>query len=463
MALALVTGAAALLRFFRLGTPFSLVFDERYYIEEACSYATWLALTCAERIHTIAHPPLAKWLIVSGMTVFGHNPIGWRVTAAAAGTVTVALVYLVGRRLLRSTWSATLAAGLLAIDLLHLIHSRLAMLDVFLTMFATAAVVCCVFDLSGATAAAGRSAALRENRSWMRPWRILAGVALGAAVASKAPGVLTLVTVVVITLAAAWDRSRKAGWSQTLVQVLREQGMSVAVWLVALPLAVYALAHVGTISGSWIAWPWDKGAWLNEFWTNQRASVRVHAALDQSHIFRSEPWFWFSSRPPLIYYFGSVGDSAYQMIIGVGNPIAWWFAIPALFYTAARATRVPQIASPEGIIVLGFVFAYAPWLAVGGTRTTFLYYILPALPLMCLALALTASVLARSRVGRVLAAIWMLALGGTTVFAYPLVSAGRVDLGSWRTVMGIARPDDRPNCDAPIHEKAGPTDRPSNC
>jgi dolichyl-phosphate-mannose--protein O-mannosyl transferase len=459
-ALSVVTGAAAIVRFYRLGHPYALVFDERYYVEEACRHL-FGASVCAERIHSVAHPPLAKWLIASGMAALGHNPLGWRLAAAIAGSATVALLYVLGRRLLGSTWAAAFAAALLAVDSLHFIHSRLAMLDVFVTLFATAAVLCCIYDLDGGSQT---EPATSRSRFLLRPWRALAGLTAGAAMASKGSGAFTLAALIAITLGATWSVGPANTKIGRLVRTARDQGLSLAALLIALPCTVYVLSHLGTVEGQWLVWPWDDGAWLRAFAQTQLASFGIHARLDVAHVYRSEPWFWFSSKPPLVYYYGWIGDSAYEMILGIGNPIAWWFAIPALFYVAARATRTPRVASVDAIIVLGFLFSYVPWLVLAARgRTTFLFYILPALPFMCLALARTASILARSGLGRVFVGLWIMALVGATVFAYPLVSAGRVELGSWRTAIGIARPDDRHNCDAPIHERAHPTDRPSKC
>jgi dolichyl-phosphate-mannose--protein O-mannosyl transferase len=395
------------------------------------------------------------------MALLGHNPLGWRVAAAVAGSATVPLLYLLGRRLLGSTWTAALAAGLLAVDFLHFIHSRLAMLDVFVTLFATAALLCCTYDIDGGSQT---ESAASKSVSLLRPWRALAGLTAGAAMASKGPGIFTLAAVIAITVGATWSATPAGTKIGRLVQTARDQSLSLAAWLVALPCAVYVLAHSGTVEGRWLVWPWNDSAWLRVFAQTQLAGLGVHARLDVAHIYRSEPWFWFSSKPPLVYYYGWIGDSAYDMILGVGNPLAWWFAVPAILYVAARATRAPRVASGDAVVVLGFLFSYVPWLVLAARgRTTFLFYILPTLPFMCLALARTASILARSGPGRLFVGLWMLALVGATVFAYPLVSAGRVEMGAWRTAIGIVKPDDRYNCDAPVHDRARPTDRPSNC
>ena len=134
--------------------PVDLVFDEIFYARDACWYVIGTQDVCGiTDLASRAHPPLGKWLIGSGIALFGYDPFGWRVASAVIGTATVALVYPLGRRLLRSittpiaaTVGAAAAAGLLAIDFLHLVHSRIGMLDSFITFFVVGAVFAVVLD-----------------------------------------------------------------------------------------------------------------------------------------------------------------------------------------------------------------------------------------------------------------------------------------------------------------------------
>src|SRR5918992_2373979 len=140
-----------------------------------------------------AHPPLGKWLIGSGIGILGYEPVGWRVAAAIAGVLTIALCFVLGRRLLASaldgrgaTIGAFAAAGLLATDFLHLVQSRIAMLDVFIVLFVVAAVTAIILDRDRDRAVS------RDDLIWRltlgRPWRLVAGAWLGAAAAPKGAG-----------------------------------------------------------------------------------------------------------------------------------------------------------------------------------------------------------------------------------------------------------------------------------
>ena len=177
---------AAVLRFVSLGRPIELVFDEIFYARDACWYVIGTQDVCGiTDLASRAHPPLGKWLIGAGIAIFGYDPFGWRVASAALGTATVALVYPMGLRLLRpittpiaATIGAAAGAGLLTIDFLHLVHSRVGMLDAFIAFFVVGAVFGVVLDRDRRRDRADAPWWLRLTLG--RPWRLVAGICLGA-------------------------------------------------------------------------------------------------------------------------------------------------------------------------------------------------------------------------------------------------------------------------------------------
>ncbi|HEV2071026.1 MAG TPA: glycosyltransferase family 39 protein, partial [Acidimicrobiales bacterium] len=134
----IVTLVAGLLRLSGL-TATGIVFDEGYYVGDACAFVHATPECVGAEDDNAPHPPLGIWAIGFGVELLGFGRGGWRVASLAAGTLTVALLYLLARKVVGSTLAASVAAGLLAVDFLHFVHSRLAMLDVFLALFAVAA------------------------------------------------------------------------------------------------------------------------------------------------------------------------------------------------------------------------------------------------------------------------------------------------------------------------------------
>ena len=386
-ALAAVTLLGGALRFLRLGDPRALVFDETYYAKDGCWYATGSTSLCGiEGEQTHVHPPLGKWLISLGVEAFGYDSFGWRVAAALAGSLTVAVLYLLARRILRSTLGATVAAGLLAVDFLHFVQSRVAMLDVFTTLFGIAAVLFVALDRERLLSPEPPAATSWLTRLKQRPWRWATGAAAGAAVASKWSGVLFLLAVLALTC--AWEVSARRGSGRRWARVLREEGPSIALCLAVVPLGVYALAYVGRLDGTLVAAPWSEGAWLRSLWERQLFMLDFHRGLDASHPYQSPPWSWPLLKRPVSYFFETNANGDYREILALGNPLVWWTSLLALLYVFVRWIPRRDMSAPEGLILAGFGFNYLPWLLLAGGRSAvFLFYLVAAVPFMCLALA----------------------------------------------------------------------------
>ena len=140
----------------------------------------------------VVHPPLGKWVIAAGEWAFGVNPFGWRFGVAVLGTLSVLMTARIIRRLTRSDVVGTLAGLLVALDGLHIVMSRTALLDMTLMFLVLAAFGLLLLD---------RDAVRRRADAWrtlwndnplvvgpgfgVRPWRIAAGVAWGSPAASS--------------------------------------------------------------------------------------------------------------------------------------------------------------------------------------------------------------------------------------------------------------------------------------
>ncbi len=94
----------------------------------------------------VVHPPMGKWVIGAGEKLFGFEPFGWRFMVALLGTLSVLMLCRIGRRLFRSTLLGCLAGLLLAVDGLHFVMSRTALLDQVLMFFVLASFGCLVLD-----------------------------------------------------------------------------------------------------------------------------------------------------------------------------------------------------------------------------------------------------------------------------------------------------------------------------
>ncbi len=445
--LVLVTLVAALLRLVSLGRPIELVFDEIFYARDACWYVYGSEAVCGiNDLASRAHPPLGKWLIGAGIAAIGYEPFGWRVSAAVAGTVSVALLYVLAWRIVRpvagstaATVGATAASGLLAIDLLHLVHSRIAMLDAFIVLFVIGAVTAIVLDRD-------RDRARTDGPWWWRltlgrPWRLAAGICLGAAAATKWSG--AYVAPAIVGLVVAWELAERhradpdAGWGHWIRGAFRSEALPTLVLLGVVPVVVYVASYTGRMPGEVFALPWDPASVWRGIWEHQRAMLDFHTQLGGDHPYQSPPWSWPLLKRPVAYWF-SEESGAYRHILAFGSPVAWWPAIAALGGLAVTWWRSGWgfRLRPEPVILAGALATYVPWLVLSGDRSqTFIWYLLPTIPFLCLALGCFAAWAWPARAGKVAIGVASVAVVLAFAFWLPVAAALPLDPDAWRSRM----------------------------
>lgn len=436
--LLIVTAVAAAIRLWGLGTPDQLVFDEIFYAQNACLLATTPDVCGIALPVSAAHPPLGQWLIAAGIAIFGYDPFGWRFASAVAGAITVALTYVLARLVLRgadpvpAAIGAAVAAGLLAVDVLHVVLSRVAMLDVFLALFVVAGFVAVLLDLQRGPRPAGRGIG-----HWIfgRPWRLVAGLLMGAMVAVKWSGLYSALGI--IGLIVAWEivaRRRgeddePAGWGRAFGMALRAEGARTAVILGVVPVLVYLATYLGVAQGALVALPWREGSWWWDVAAHQIGMARFHAGLEGHHPYESPSWSWFLLKRPVAFYF--TDGATYNHILALGSPLAWWPALAVFGWLAVSWLRGPR-GLAVAVVLVGGLAAYLPWLLLGAARSQiFIWYVLPALPFLYLAVGVAA---VRWRGW----ARGALALGLTAalvafIFFWPIATASPLAPDDWRT------------------------------
>jgi dolichyl-phosphate-mannose-protein mannosyltransferase len=429
IALVFIVIVGAFLRFADLGDPATIMFDEVHYVKDACWYVEGDARLC-ETDHDLnyVHPPLGKWLLGFGIGIFGHDAFGWRFMAAMAGSLTILVLFLLARRLLRSTIAASLAAGLLAVDFLHFVQSRIAMLDIFVPMFGMAAILFAVYDRDRLIdGRAQRRGLLR------RPWRFAAGAAAGAALASKWSGVFFVILVIVLTVVSeiAARRGGDKGWFR---RGLREEGPSVVLALVILPLIVYVAAYVGRFDAPMLAMPWTQGSFWRSIWDQQFVMLDWHTRGigSQLHPYASPPWSWPLLKRPVSYFFETTPSGEYMEVVAIGSPLVWWASLVALVYTAISWFRDRRLGNAAGLIAGGFLINYVPWVIQQTEReAVFLFYLLPSVPFMCLALGFVAARVARAAEGKIAVGAFAAAAVVFFVFFYPVLAKVAIPQEQW--------------------------------
>jgi dolichyl-phosphate-mannose--protein O-mannosyl transferase len=303
--------------------------------------------------------------------------------------------------------------------------SRSAMLDVFVVFFTLLMFLCFVYDRGGGAMSSTR------GRLRSRPWLLAAGLAGGAATASKWSGGYLLIAVIVIALADAVARQDEV--EHRLRRAARDEGVVLAVSLVFVPFLVYVATYAGRLHGSVFALPWTHGAWIRAFITRQHVMYKHHTGSLYSSPYGSAAWSWFVVKRPVVFDFVNLGTGRYQEVLALGNPLIWIAGVVGVLMTAWRWLRcgAGRLASPQTVVLAGFLAGYLPWLVISRDEA-FLYYLLPALPFMYLALADT---IARvpARYAQVIALVGLAAISvGTFAFYRPLLTGETISYKQWQ-------------------------------
>ena len=352
-----LVAVAAALRFWRLGRPGELVFDEIHFVGQARHYLhgeTFLD----------PHPPLAKVFIALGIKLFGDVPWAWRLGVATMGTILAGVTYLLGRRMFRSRLAATLAASFVLSDGFFLVDSRIAVIDIVYLTFAAIAYLLMFRFIQNPD--------LRDRRRTL----IFLGVSLGLCLGSKlyVPAVTFLLVTgfVVFTLARPNRPPDRA-----ITAKVRDRRIAGAVLMLGGISTVFYLACF--LPHYYLGW-WGGIADLFHYykdviWYEKSVSTATHP-------YASPWWSWPLMLRPVAYWqnFPDQGDVA--TIWGAGNPILWWGVIPAMTITAVRAIERPDLA--RTFLVIGYLANYVIWIPIG--RILFLYHYMPSVFIGYLAL-----------------------------------------------------------------------------
>lgn len=120
-----LSAASFLFCLYQYWIPAEKIFDEIYYARSGAEYLKHIEQ------YEWTHPPFTKLVITLSMLLFGGIPhgdasSGWRFLNIVVGALMVGLLYCFVKRVGNSSFAATLAAGMLAVDGFHYVQSRIA-------------------------------------------------------------------------------------------------------------------------------------------------------------------------------------------------------------------------------------------------------------------------------------------------------------------------------------------------
>ena len=343
LGLAFVLLLGGLVRFINLSSPAELVFDEVYYVNGAQDYLKNGVETDGAKPEFIVHPPVGKWAIAAGIKIFGDNSFGWRFSAALVGTLSLLLIFLVARRLFHSYFLALLAAALTAIDGLHIVMSRTALLDIFLMFFILLGFLLVLYERN-----------------------ILAALAFGLALGTKWSALYFIAAILIYLVITR----KRVPYSYLLI----------------IPITYIA---------SWFGWFLSDKGWSRNFSSNpiiswlhyHREMLNFHTGLTTEHSYQANPWNWLILGRPTSFFYStpkSCGQSnCSQEILAMGTPLIWWSGVFALAITLGYFLyRREKVAL---LILIGVAANYLPWFFFQ-KRTMFYFYSIAFQPFLILSI-----------------------------------------------------------------------------
>ena len=400
------------LRVVNLDSIKSFIFDEVYYVDGARDLLKYGVEVSGSQPEFIVHPPLGKWLIASGIQIYGDNPFGWRIATAVVGSLLILVVALVAHKLFRDPLLTALASALMALDGLALVLSRTSLLDNFLTFFILLATYCFVI-----------------KKYW---WT---GVVLGLALATKWSALYFIFVFALIALYRAFSHHT----GKDLIKPTLQRFLQFAV----MPVSVYL--------ASWSGWFASTRGWARDHSTNafnsfiyyHQQMLNFHTGLTEKHNYEANPWSWLIMGRPTSFFYespkGCGAPSCSQEVIALGTPVLWWLGVAALSLVIGLWIRsfFTHLFDPAvTIIVAGMAAGYLPWFFFQ-ERTVFTFYAIIFEPFVILALVFAArSILSNyKKWGEVLVAALFILIFLNFVYFLPIFIGDVLTYDAWQSRM----------------------------
>jgi dolichyl-phosphate-mannose--protein O-mannosyl transferase len=356
-----ITLVSLALRLFHLGTPKGFVFDEVYYVDGARDYLAHGVEVTGQEPEFVVHPPVGKWLIALGIKIFGDNEFGWRFMGALLGAAMIVLIALITHRLFRNSYLTIAASALMAMDGLALVHSRTALLDIYLSFFV-----------------------LLATYLFLTRWHWWAGIALGLAVATKWSALYYLALFGLVALYRAFNHNTGRNLIKPTLKTVAQYAL--------IPFSIYIT--------SWAGWFISARGWARDYSSNIIVSfihyhsqmLGFHTGLVQKHSYQANPWSWLVMGRPTSFFYETPkncgADHCSQEVLALGTPLLWWLATIAVAVVIGfwiKSFAVKRYEPPLNVIVTGIAAGYLPWFFFQ-KRTVFSFYAIVFEPFLILAI-----------------------------------------------------------------------------
>ena len=307
-----------------------LILDEAHYVKDARS----IILTQYDQ--RPEHPPLGKLFLVAGIYAFGDNPWGWRMPCIIMGSISIALLYIICRRLQMTRRGASIATALFSFENFTFMIASVAMLDVFFLTLTLAFF------------------ALYLYRQY-----VLSGIFIGLAALAKLFAAMATPALVI-----HWflTKTRQTRWF--------------ALTIIVAPISLLALIVIFDFAiNHQIENPITRI-------TNMLDLTRGLKFSNVNHPSLSRPWAWLLNFQPMAFWY----NPNYYCIL---NPNIWLVIMPTALFLLYKAFKRDE----SGLFGFAWFFStFVLWIPISiiTDRVSFVFYFYPSIGAICLGLGLAA-------------------------------------------------------------------------
>ncbi len=295
----------------------------------------------------------------------------------------------------------------------------------------------------------------------MRWWRVTAGLCFGLAIGTKWSALFFVAAFGLLTVAWDYGARRSVGQRRPFARWFGIDAVPAFVQTVVVAGVVYLVSWSGWLFSSggynrdhavgtapdWmpglLAAPYEALASLADYHDRM---MGFHNGLSSDHSYISAPWEWLVMRTPVMFHYdgeavGCGTGNCVTSVVSIGTPIVWWLSLVAV--VAMIAWWVTLRDWRAGAVLIGVAAGWLPWLAFPD-RPMFLFYALPILPFLVLAIVLMLGLVmgageesprfapyTRAFGGVVFGVVLLLVLANFA-YLYPVLSAYPMDEGLWR-------------------------------
>jgi dolichyl-phosphate-mannose-protein mannosyltransferase len=407
-----------------------MYFDEVYFARSAIEFVN----------HQIpderTHPDFGKLIQAVGVAVVGATPFGWRIMGVIFGTLIVAVMYLLGKKLFGTWIGGFSAAFLMTFDFMHFTMARIGTVDTYLIFFSLLSQLSFLIYFSKVLKVGWKKTSILPL--------MLAVVFFSLGFSTKFGFPLFPALGLLVLLAAVRLRE------------LRRQKGSLADKYVAFFDYPFLLlvACIGLVALIYFATYIPDMLFGDSFPSTvnlQFSMLSFHggSVVDSA----SSPWWSWplmlgTSTVPRWFDITYLPNNVISTISVFGNPMVWWVGFASMLVLAERALHGRALAakiwsriskssvtgqiSIRGngwdvsaiFIVVVFAFSWLPYVFIG--RATYIYHYYLSVPLICLATTYFINKYWNTRLGKFVAVAIFAGAAAMFLLFYPVISGAPV-------------------------------------